>query len=72
MSNNLEDKLLEIAEIKQEAIDLAQRLEQDFILLIGVTRIEYHSKEDILVIEERTFDRVNLKEELEAAIASTA
>lgn len=37
--------------------------EQEFILLTGTYRVEYHVKEKIFIIEERQFDRVELEAE---------
>lgn len=52
----------------KEALDavrnlvLLNNLNQDFIFLIGLYRIEYHAKTQIFVLESRMFDTVNLDE----------
>lgn len=40
-------------------------IQQDFIFLSGRLRVEYHHKDKAFIIEERTFDRVNVTEEEE-------
>lgn len=56
----------ELMQMLREQIEFFQ-VEQDFIFLTGMYRIEYSAEHEMFVVEERSFDRIPYKEESETA-----
>lgn len=52
-------------ELLEYAKAITENLTQDFILLTGLYRLEYHHKARVLTVETREFDRIKLDEEKE-------
>ena len=59
---NLEKQPKTLEQCKDIAISMGVTLGQNFVLLTGTYRIEYHEQEQLLITEERQFDRIDLKE----------
>lgn len=62
MTPNGEVTGIEYGQLMEAVEMLVPQVEQDFILLTGLYRCEYHHQRKMLVIEERSFDRIDLKE----------